>query len=721
MKHTPPDSSLPRPRIATEDASVVRARGRQRAGIVGALLAVFMGGIGLRGVQLALDPDARVLDIAAEKRWKNVSTQGPRGTVLDHDGNVLAESVKQPAISVDPVAMRERAFEAVKLEHLKDRLDEATLKRVADEGARVALDQTGKDLAGVLVLPLDEVLSVLHSERRYVRLARNVHPEVADQIRDLGLLDKGVIIEENYRRFYPQGGFAAQLVGFVDDNGIGRQGLEQHFEEELAGSSLETVHRVNRWGSLLELFRRDERTAGGHAIKTTIDHTIQQALERSLAVVMEQSKPISATAVVVEVRTGRIVAMATAPQFDPNHLTDDFTNTHNIAVGSATEPGSVLKPFTMAGAVAAGAVTPDDIIETSSPYQMYGVSISDDHPHPALTVSEIIKYSSNIGASKIAAKMGGEALYASMESFGFGTRLEIETQGEAPGVRHPWGKPGPVELATVSFGQGCTATPLQLAMATATIANGGVRMRPMIIDEIDDAFGRVVRKSEPIEVRRVVSAQVAAQVTRAMEMVIEEGGTGTRAAIPGYKVAGKTGTAQKPKNGTYSAARYSSFIGFAPSNDPVFAMAIVVDEATVGSRYGGVVAAPVFAEVVGEALRLYHVAPDPALLPVPKATHVNAPALAPSLLLVDANVPEIPAALARVEDEDAPNSPVRMSWMDGAWALPDLNGRPMRDVLAGLQRSGLTLHVEGTGRLASMDPMPGTWVVPGETVQLRFQ
>jgi cell division protein FtsI (penicillin-binding protein 3) len=656
--------------VAPEPYALVRDRARGRIRAVSGLLTLLMFATGARGLQLAVDPDERTLAIATDKRYAAVSTQGPRGRILDADGNMLAVSVRTPAIFVDPVYMRE-------------------------EGVDTAW--AAAELSRILEAPLEEMEQSLASKGRYVRLSQGVHPKVVDELYHLGLTRKGLIIEENYRRYYPQGNLAAQVLGFINADGKAVQGMEEALDDVLSGSSVVAQHRVDSRGKVLELETRDERSIQGNTLYTTIDRTIQRSAERELAAVMERSAPTWATAVVVEVKTGRVVAVASAPGFNPNLPTGDFDLIRSRATSDAIEPGSVLKPFTMAAALEAGVARADEVLSTPSPFRIAGATIHDDHPHGHVTVSEMVKYSSNIGAAQLALRVGADGLIQRLRSFGFGDRSGLQVFGESAGRRHPSGRLGPVELATISYGQGATATALQLAMATATLANGGVRMRPTLVDRVEDAYGEVRQEYRPMVVERVVSEATAQAVLRAMESVTEEGGTGTRARVPGYRVGGKTGTAYKVKDGHYSkVARYATFIGFAPADDPVFAMAIIVDEPTIGSRYGGTVAAPVFAEVMGVALRARGVAPDPSLLAGASAA--------------EQLVEERPAV-----------EPVRLAWVDGGWRLPDLSGRSMREVLSGLQGTDLSLQVQGSGVLASQHPEPGAVLAPGSVVSLSFQ
>ncbi len=657
--------------VPVEERRVVRERARSRVRLVGGVLAMMLTAVAGRGVQLALDPDERTLSIAAENRWAAVSTQGPRGDILDASGNVLAMSVRAPAVFADAYAMHDRGLD---------------------------MQQIISGLAEVLEVPAADLARKLSGQARYVRLSTGITPESAAELRRRGLTRaRGIIVEENYRRYYPQGTLAAQVLGFVDERGGGITGLERAYDEQLSGSSFVYQQRVNRFGSVVEDWQNDERASQGMRLQTTIDRVVQRSTERALARAVEQFEPVSATAVVIEVSTGRVLAMASMPTFNPNRLEEgDLDYTRNLAMSDAIEPGSVLKPVTLAAALETGVTHLDEVLDTTSPYFIGGARIRDDHAHARTRVPDMIKHSSNIAAAKLAQRVGAERFDAYLKLFGFGEVSGIPTYGEAAGVRHPRHF-GPVELATISYGQGLTATALQVASAMATIANDGVRMRPLIVERIVDSTGRTIRAWEPSVAARVVSADTARVVAQAMATVFDEGGTAATLSLPGYRPAGKTGTAYKVKDGRYSAtARYASFAGFAPVDDPDVAVVVIVDEPTRGSRYGGTVAGPVFIDVMAETLAHRGVPMDPALLDPPEQE----------------GEPEEPLAVY---------TPIQLVWEGASWRLPDLHGRSLREVLAGLQGAGLQLKLEGSGTLASQSPPAGSPVQPGDVVQLRFR
>ena len=357
-----------------------------------------------------------------------------------------------------------------------------------------------------------------------------------------------------------------------------------------------------------------------------------------------------------------------------------------------------MKPFIAAAALEEGLTTPETMFDCElGSWTVGGRTIRDDHPKGVISVTEVIKYSSNIGAAKLGFLVGADKLLTYLRDFGFGRSTGLGLPGEVSGSLRTAANIRPIELATTSFGQGMTASAVQLAVALSTLANGGVRMNPYMIDAVLDRDGDVEMHREPRIDRRVISEETARAITRMMETVAEDGGTGTRARVPGYRVAGKTGTAQKVENGVYSATkRVSTFVGFLPSDRPEIAIAVVVDTPTIGSKYGGIVAAPVFSKVGVFAMRYLGIAPDPV---DPEA--VVAQAAEPALVAAD-----LPVELA--------------SDGAGGWILPDLRGHSMRDTLAGLQPAGLQLQVDGYGRLAAQDPAPGAHVLAGDAVHLRF-
>jgi cell division protein FtsI (penicillin-binding protein 3) len=664
--------TAPRIRVPTVDRQVephrrVMARARQRVWLLAGLFGVALTAIGGRAVQLCVAPDPEVIDRGGKQRWEQMTLQARRGSIFDRHGHRLVTSVATPNVVVDPA-----------------RVDEVEAPGLARRVARM------------LGQPVEAVAAKMQGERRYARLATRVHPALASEVVELD--DEALWVESAQRRYYAEGSLAAHVLGFVDGQGHGRAGVEHALDDDLRGSSVLLQRRRDRKGLDVDRLREVDRgTSAGMDVHLTLDRQIQHITEQALAGVMERHDPVAAMAVVVDVGTGDILALANAPTYNPNALTPDPAPQRNRVVMDAVEPGSVFKPFVAAAAIEEGLVSLDTPVDCENgAWRVPGATIHDDHPKGVIPVRDVIKYSSNIGSVKLAFDLTAPVYLDYLRRFGFGDRLGVELPGERTGFIRPAETIRPVELATTAFGQGTTATVLQLAYATAAIANDGVRMRPRLVTRIIDEDGVPARVTEPEVAGRVVSASTARAVTEAMVSVTEAGGTATRAAIPGYRVAGKTGTAQKPENGGYGAGRIGSFIGFLPADAPELAIVVLVDEPRKGSRYGGIVAAPAFAEIGERALRHLGVPPDPALLE-PE--------------------PEVSAAPSAEPLAAAPAA----SFDQGAWVLPDLTGHTVREALSALEGTGLALSVQGSGRLARMEPPPGARLPAGDRVHLTFQ
>ena len=655
------------PEVEPDD--LVRARAESRTRVVAGMLMVLMVLVGARGAQLCLAPLDRTVRAAGVQRWDQVTLRARRGEVLDRNGRRLATSVATPNIVIDPARVRPEEIDGLSVE-----------------------------LSRLLSVPADELADKMGRDSRYQRLAMRVHPATAAAVESLG--HDALWAERSARRYYPEEQLASQVLGFVNSSGDGQAGLEAALDDVLRGGEVLLQRRRDRRG-----LNVDDPTAWGDQnvgmdVQLTLDRQIQRIAERALAGVAERSEPVAATAVVIDVATGDLLALANIPTFNPNQLVDDPAPRRNHAVQDAIEVGSVFKPFTVAAAVQEGLVTGSTLIDCEGGGWRVGrTRIGDDHPHGVVTVSEVVKYSSNIGSAKLALQMGAKTFVGYLHDFGFGARTGIQLPGERRGFLRKADTIKPIELATTSYGQGVTSTPLQLAMATAALANDGVRMKPRLVRRVEDLHGIPEYVQRPAVAQRVVSEATAADVTKMMVTVTEPGGTATRARVPGYLVAAKTGTAQKVKEGRYSAARVASMMGFVPADDPAIAIVVVVDEPTKGSRYGGTVAGPAFQEIAAASLRYLGIAPNPDLL----EDHGD-----------DALAAVVPEELA------APTAPT-LVWDGQGWTLPDLTGRPLREAVASLQPAGFALTVRGSGAVVAQEPMPGTPVPPGGSVALLLQ
>ena len=661
--------------VPPQPDSVVRPKMANRAYGMGALVSLFLMGLVVQSTSVMMFPDARLQSKANGQFTDPQEIHGRRGNILTADGQALATSVEVQTLHANP-------------------------SKLTNESA-VALSNA---LAPMLDLDASKTIKRLNKRKRQdVQLAKNLVPDQIDRIEErveqltetYPNLDEVLFTRNAYKRFYPGGKAAASLLGVVGHSGTGLAGLERSMERHLAGETYKYIQWRDRKGRHITTDIPEARP--GQSVVLTIDRRIQQIAEHAMDKVMERSEPDSASVVVMDPETGAIIALAQRPNHNPNNTRKLNTKAlKNRAVTDAFEPGSVFKPFVAAAAIEEGLVSAATPINCENGrYRIGRSTITDDHPEKIISVSEVIKFSSNIGAAKLAFSLGAEETLNYLQEFGFGERSDIGLRGEAKGFMRSADKIKPIELATTSYGHGVTATTVQLASAMATLANDGIRMDPYMIAEIQDSTGVPVRVFEPQTIQRVVSEKTAQETLEMMATVTEDGGTGTRAAIEGYRVAGKTGTAWKHVDGAYSSTeRIGSFIGAVPANNPRLAMAIVVDNPTKGSRYGGQTAGPAFSEIGQSALRLMGVAPDPALLKQ------------------DASVSE-EAKIA------VPTAAPELRWAKrGRLIAPDLTGLSMRDALVTLEGAGLAVRIEGSGRVAQQTPRPGRTLKPGDRMEV---
>ena len=653
-----------------EDGSLVLRRAHHRASIVMVLVGVGYVVLGLRAIPLMLMPDDRLAAQAALQFQASISVEAPRGEILARDGTLLATTVQMPSVHADPSVIP------------------------AEDARRIAAD-----LAPILETDADSLYGRLTREgRRDVVLATDLDPDLEARVLEVAPRHM-VWTRDESARYYPGRELGAQVLGVVGRNGRGLEGLERHLDRDLRGGTFRYVQQRDRRGRpLTSDVRMRGQALSGDTVTLTLDPVIQRAAEDALDDIVERSDPLSTMAVVMDVQTGEILALANRPTTNPNdRYRRDTAHLRNHVVADAHEPGSVLKPFVIALAMEEGIVEPESLVDCEGGAWRVGRNtISDDHPHDVITVSEVVKFSSNIGTAKLAFDLGPEEVMRGLKDFGFTRPTGAGFPAEVNGFLRNPAKVRRIELATTAFGQGMTATALQLASAMQALANGGKRMQPYVVSEITDRFGQTSLKNRPEGIGQVVSEEVANATIAMMATVMEEGGTGTRAVIPGYTAAGKTGTAQKVVDGRYSpTARVASFMGVAPANDPRIVIVVMTDTPREGSRYGGTVSGPAFKEIGRRSLR-----------------HLGVPE----------DRPDEPEELV----EKAVEAPVlvaapELTWTaEGAIAVPDLGGMAMRDVLVTVEGSGLELALLGTGRVVGQAPAPGAALRPGETLQVTF-
>ncbi|MDP2961428.1 MAG: penicillin-binding protein 2 [Sulfurimicrobium sp.] len=438
------------------------------------------------------------------------------------------------------------------------------------------------------------------TSKEFAYLKRGLPPEQAAKVMELGI--PGVFLQRDYRRYYPAGDVTAHVLGFtgVDDNG--QEGLELTYQKWLAGQAGSRRVIKDRPGRIIEDVESVKTPQEGRNLILSIDRKIQYLAFRELKAAVDANKAKAGAIVVLDAKTGEILALANLPSFNPNNrIKLNRNSTRNRSITDIFEPGSTMKPVAIAAALEAGKFTANSRIETSPGHFSIGpATIRDAHPQGLLTVSEVIQKSSNVGAAKIALTLPPEYLWDVFNHMGFGQSPRSGFPGEASGKVRPYKTWRPIEQATMSYGHGISVSLLQLARAYTVFASDG-ELKPLSMLKLDEMPAG----------ERVISRQTAQAVRAMLETVVQPGGTAPKARITGYRAAGKTGTAHKQDGNGYAADRYiSSFVGFAPASDPRLIIAVMIDEPNNGQYYGGAVAAPVFSNVMGGALRMLSVPLD---------------------------------------------------------------------------------------------------------------
>lgn len=502
-----------------------------------------------------------------------VATPNTRGMITDRNGHPLAVSVPVEAIWADP-------------------------KSVLEKGG-VGVSVRWQALAQELNMPLDQLNGRIRQNpnARFVYLARQVEPDVAEYIQRLKL--PGIAIKEESRRFYPSGDVAANLVGFtnIDDQGI--EGVEKSFNSLLSGTAGSRVVRKDRFGRVVEDISSTDSHPGQN-VELSIDERLQAETSHALTNAVMFNKADSGSAVVIDINTGEVLAMANYPTFNPNNrASTPEENFRNRAISDIFEPGSTVKPMVVMTALQRHLVKPDSVLDTH-PYILSGHQIKDVGFYPALSLTGVLQKSSDVGVSRLALAMPASALMETYTSFGLGDPTQLGLTGESRGLmphRQRWSD---LDRATFSFGYGLMVTPLQLARVYATIGSFGI-YRPLSITKVDP----------PVLGQRVFPEVLVQQVEHMMESVALPGGGGVKAAVRGYRVAVKTGTAKKiGPNGQYIDKYVAYTAGVAPASQPRFALVVMINNPQGGKYYGGAVSAPVFSDIMGQILRTMNVEPD---------------------------------------------------------------------------------------------------------------
>ena len=593
--------------------------------------------------------------------------QSPRGTIYDRNGRPLAMSVVTKSLYADPKMIKQSPSEVAEL------------------------------IAPYVTMSKEDIVKSLQEDTAFVWIDRMMEPEkskaVAQLIEDKNV--EGLNFVEESKRYYPNGNLAAQVLGFVGTDDKGLEGLEMVLDDELKGGIQKELVATDRkgnaiFGSVLSKYLPDK----GKSVTLTIDASIQFIAERALDKAMEDTGAKHASVIVMDPKTGEILAMANRPSYDPNNYNQSGEEAFkNIAVTNLYEPGSTFKPIIASAALAAGKWKLDTVYNDKGAFAANGHIIRNwnGEGYGPVRLLDILKYSINTGMAEIGTLTGADILSKYVRDYGFGSETGIELPGEGAGILYNPEDMSKLDVATMSIGQGIAVTPLQMVRAFGALSNGGAMMKPHIIKSYSNSQGDVTSTTETSVVGQPVPEETAKTIVDILEKEVSEGG-GTKAMVEGYHFGGKTGTAQKldTKHGGYLDGQYiASFIGFGPVEDPKFVVLVVIDDPQKGSYYGSQIVAPVFKDIVSQLVRYYQMSPS---------------------VKDGATVAAVPAAkLPAVK----PNG-------DGNVVLPDFRGYTFGEVRDWLHTAGLYFKPDGTGKAISQEQLPGTVVSPGTPIVVQF-
>lgn len=651
--------------------------GKVRIIMLSCLFACCFLAVTARGFYLQVVQHDQLIKLAERQHHRTIPITPARGGIFDRSGAPLAVSLDMDSLYAEP-------------------------KNITDPVRTAAL------LAPIIQMPQQELQKKLSTERSFIWLERQMPPQTTSKIKQMKLAGIGFVKES--KRFYPNFEVAAHVLGFTGLDPEGLEGIERRYDSTIMGSTGYLMTERDALGRDVAIRDAVVRDAlPGKNLILTLDKNIQYFTEKELSKAVQSSGAKSGMALVADPATGKILAMANYPTFNPNSFRQYPTiQLRNRTVSDSFEPGSTFKIFLMSAALEEKIVRPQDGINCENGrYSFGGRIIRDDHPHGRVTVAEVLKYSSNIGSAKIGLKLGDDRLYRYLKAFGFGDKSGVDLPGETSGGLRPVNRWYGTDLATISFGQGISASAMQLVAAVSAVANGGLLMKPYLVERVTDNNGQELQRFEPQTVRRVISAQTAATVSQMMEGVTQKGGTGTNATIEGFRVAGKTGTAQKvdPISKGYSATkRTASFIGFVPAEKPLLTILVVIDEPST-SPYGGVVAAPAFREIAFNTLCYL------------KAAGVGNACVLPQQVQKIVPSPQKTALATTIEDSDEGGS---IDVAGAGTAMPDFRGMSMRRVLQVMDKRQLNLQLRGSGRVIEQHPQPGQTIRGADEIWVRL-
>ncbi|MEJ2102608.1 MAG: penicillin-binding protein 2 [Desulfobacterales bacterium] len=551
-----------------------------RVFLVGFVFIVLFMVIGAKAFTLQVYHSPWLAQKASSQYEKSLTSNGKRGTVYDRN-------MREMAVTVDVASIAARPSEIKNLR------------------------STSKALAKALRTDYRKISQSLKSKSPFVWIKRQASPKETEAVSALGLA--GIEFVPARNRFYPNKTLASQALGFTGLDGYGLEGIEFAYDRYLRGSDNNLTVFKDALGKVFDEKQKSNDHIDGRNIILTIDSTIQYIAENALAEGVKDHSAKSGIAIVMEPQTGAVLAMAQVPFFNPNAYTDFNEKLwRNRAITDPFEPGSTMKIFSAAAAIESGNIKAHDIFFCENGTYKIGHNVVHDIKNFGwLSLQQIIKYSSNIGAVKISEKLGPKRLYDMFRKFGFGDKTGIDSPGETAGSLSYYKNWTTIDTSSIAFGYGVSVSAIQLIAAVSAIANDGILMKPYFVQAITDESGQPLKQFQPHPVRRVITKQTAHTIKAIMKTVITSGGTGTRAALENYTVCGKTGTTRKlDESGTYSDSRHiATFVGFTPADRPQLAIVVIVDEPQ-GQYYGGTVSAPIFRKIASETLNYLNITPE---------------------------------------------------------------------------------------------------------------
>jgi len=614
-----------------------------------------------------------------------------RGTIMDAQGNVLAKSVPVKDVYADP-RMLDKSI-------AKDKT--LTSEQILQKKEKIA-----ENIAAILGEDKNDILTLLRKDLAWVSLKRQVDISTAEKIKELDI--QGIGFSDNYKRSYPAGEMGAAILGIVNMAGDGVEGLEYSYNAELKGeANLENPVETDQNNEI------QDNVQSGDNLTLTLDSTIQHLIEHELDDIVAETKPQRAVILAMDPKTGKILGMGSRPSYDPsNYASTKPDQRKNLAISMIYEPGSTFKIITGSAALEENAINTTQLFKDPGYWVVGGRRItnwdSDKKAHGNITFVDGMKLSSNVVLAQVGQKLGRDLFYTYLKSFGFGSLTDIDISGEERGLLIDKSRVKSLELATMSFGQANLVTPIQLLTAICAVANGGQLMQPYIVENIKNKDGEIVSKTQPKIVRQVISKTTSKTMSDILVSVVDSG-TGSRAKIPGIKVAGKTGTAQKidPETGKYSDTDYIvSFVGYAPANDPKIAVLVVIDTPHAPVIQGGTLGGPRVKNIIEGTLQYYGV-------PVSAETPSD-------LTKVDPDVLAEQAAAKNGNTEADKNSPPARQAGEGEVLVPDLKGLTIRQAGELLGKLDLRYEFGGSGLAYKQSPEAGKVVNRGDTIEVLF-